>query len=192
MSYTAYERDGGTYSPRLQSNSMTEAGPPPNLPTIPPEIQYEILAHLEWNDILSLRQVSRSLYSASKARHIWLQLFKHYSETVISKPSPLPRPLQYCSTATLESLICGYLSSLQRPPQRSISEQRFTTPHLVHSFYLLPGGRWVLLINYDGSMSFVDFSVEHPMAASHTPPPWGEGVGQIPTADLCLVSCCQF
>lgn len=45
-----------THSAQLP-NSATQIGPPPNLSTIPPEIQLQVLENLEWDDLLNLRQV---------------------------------------------------------------------------------------------------------------------------------------
>ncbi|KAH6910433.1 hypothetical protein BKA70DRAFT_123925 [Coprinopsis sp. MPI-PUGE-AT-0042] len=152
--------------------AIAEARLPPNLSRIPPELQSQVLGYLEWDDILNLRQVSKYLYNVSRARSIWLQLFKRYSIAIFPKPFPLPRPLQYCSADTLESLIRGYLLSLQRPPQRVVRCRHFSAPHLVWYFHMLPGGQWVLLVNRDGSLSFVDFSGEDLTASPLTPSPW--------------------
>ncbi|KAH6891864.1 hypothetical protein BKA70DRAFT_1571670 [Coprinopsis sp. MPI-PUGE-AT-0042] len=58
MSYTAYARDGGTHSPRLQSNSMTEAGPPtkPTHNSARDPIRDPCAPGMERLGILSLRQ----------------------------------------------------------------------------------------------------------------------------------------
>ncbi|KAH6917816.1 hypothetical protein BKA70DRAFT_1245385 [Coprinopsis sp. MPI-PUGE-AT-0042] len=141
------------------SSCLSSSSPKPlpvgaSLATLPAELQVEILADLEWDDILRVRQTCRTLADVSRARQVWLTLLQHYFDSVFPKPFPLPRPLVHCSAQDFEDLVLGYFGW----PQRHATGN---SGHHMLNFYgptvhFLPGGRWVLLQRTNGSIDYLN------------------------------------
>ncbi|EFI27115.1 hypothetical protein CC1G_14940 [Coprinopsis cinerea okayama7 len=103
----------------------------PRLTHLPLEILMEIMKHVEWNDVLSLRRCCRALHSVSKDRDVWLSLLRRYCNTVIPRPFFLSKPLELYSSEDLEARIVNWWTGWEglRPTM-----QTFTTDETSSSF----------------------------------------------------------
>ncbi|KAG2022352.1 hypothetical protein CC2G_000110 [Coprinopsis cinerea AmutBmut pab1-1] len=137
-----------------------KTGPSPSFTNLPNEIQIEILKHLEWDEVLALRQCCRLLYSLSKEWHVWYNLFLKYRETTFAQPYFLPKPLEYCSSNDLESHVTNWWSVFGRTTGESIEVATYSfdqeaVPRLRGPLLPLPS-RHYLYTARDGTIYYGD------------------------------------
>ncbi|KAG2009534.1 hypothetical protein CC2G_012457 [Coprinopsis cinerea AmutBmut pab1-1] len=122
---------------------------------LPPEILVEIMKHIEWSDVLSLRRCCRTLHSVSKDREVWLLLLRRYYDTVIPRPFFLSKPLELCSGDDLEARVVQWWTGWEglRP-----TVQTFTTDANMSDNWgplcPLPGDQFFLYKGTDGSIFY--------------------------------------
>ncbi|KAG2009515.1 hypothetical protein CC2G_012439 [Coprinopsis cinerea AmutBmut pab1-1] len=143
---------------------------------LPHEILVEIMKHIEWNDVRSLRRCCRTLHSVSKDRDVWLSLLRRYCDTVIPRPFFLSKPLVLCSSEDLEARIVNWWTGWEG--LRPDTTQTFTTdgriPGIWGPLCPLPGDQFFLYAGLDGTIFYCDprqpnFSM-HVLASSPYPP----------------------
>ncbi|KAH6915507.1 hypothetical protein BKA70DRAFT_1259152 [Coprinopsis sp. MPI-PUGE-AT-0042] len=103
-----------------------------------------------YRGLIVSRQTCRSFAEVSKARHVWLSLFRRYHATDLPKPFPLPKTLDLCTSQDFETLVVGYYGWPQRYTNKP-HEQRTINIRAKDS-HLLPGGHWALFVQTDGSV----------------------------------------
>ncbi|KAF4621452.1 hypothetical protein D9613_000057 [Agrocybe pediades] len=137
----------------------------PNLTTIPSEIVIEILQHVDVLTILQIRQTCRHLYELSTARLIWVNLLQE-CEHLFPGNVTLEKPLDMYSSEELERVVLvvesaelGWRTSDGCPSrQRSIAVDArlgHSSDYYKHA-YLVPGGRWLLVFQAEGEISYYD------------------------------------
>ncbi|EAU92157.2 hypothetical protein CC1G_08780 [Coprinopsis cinerea okayama7 len=120
----------------------------PQFTSLPNETLTEILKHLEWRDVLALRQCCRSLYSLSKERHVWYNLFLKYHKTTFAQPYFLPKPLEHCSSDDLENHVTSWWSVLGNTTGESITVATYAfdrtfDPRLIDHLLPLHNGHYL-------------------------------------------------
>ncbi|KAF9559209.1 hypothetical protein CPC08DRAFT_763435 [Agrocybe pediades] len=143
----------------------------PNLTTIPSEIVIEILQHVDVLTVLQIRQTCRHLYELSTARPIWVNLLQE-CEHLFPGNVTLEKPLDMYSSEELERVVLvvesaelGWRTSDGCPSrQRSIAVDAWlghSSDYYKHA-YLVPGGRWLVVFQAEGEISYYDLdSADH-------------------------------
>ncbi|KAG2009469.1 hypothetical protein CC2G_012402 [Coprinopsis cinerea AmutBmut pab1-1] len=123
---------------------------------LPPEILVEIVKHIEWNDVLSIRRVCcRTLHSVSKDREVWVSLLRRYCDTVIPRPFFLSKPVELCSGDDLEARVVQWWTGwggLQSTVQTFTADG--SIPDIWGPLCPLPGDRYFLYKTNDGSIFY--------------------------------------
>ncbi|KAG2009457.1 hypothetical protein CC2G_012392 [Coprinopsis cinerea AmutBmut pab1-1] len=122
---------------------------------LPPEILVEIMKHIEWNDVLSIRRCCRTLHSVSKDREVWLSLLRRYCDTVIPRPFFLSKPVELCSGDDLEARVVQWWTGwegLQSTVQTFTMDD--SIPDIWGPLCPLPGDRYFLYKTNDGSIYY--------------------------------------
>ncbi|EFI27112.1 hypothetical protein CC1G_14937 [Coprinopsis cinerea okayama7 len=125
------------------------------LSQLPPEILVEIVKHIEWNDVLSVRRCCRTLHSVSKDREVWLSLLRRYCDTVIPRPFFLSKPVELCSGDDLEARVVQWWTGwggLQSTVQTFTADD--SIPDIWGPLCPLPGDRYFLYKTKDGSIYY--------------------------------------
>ncbi|CAA7268982.1 unnamed protein product [Cyclocybe aegerita] len=150
---------------------------PRGLAALPLELLTEIMKELEWRDILYVRQTCRRLSDASKARPVWLNLFKTYSEHLLF-PLQLEGPLENYSASQLEDMILrwkraerSYAMDSEIVDGREIEIALDEDQH-VNIMHLVKGGRWLLLVLSNGSIRYCDLECEDVVSHPLVPHPF--------------------
>ncbi|KAF6748065.1 hypothetical protein DFP72DRAFT_584324 [Ephemerocybe angulata] len=134
------------------------------LAALPVELLSLIVQELELEDLLNSRVVCKSMYVASQSRQVWSSFIRKNLGTTIPPPFFLPKPIQECSQAELESSIRRLDADwdLKIPLQMNkipiVKEEPTTDRLLGTSFCVIPGGQFVLAGLCDGSVRTVDLS----------------------------------
>ncbi|KAF4621119.1 hypothetical protein D9613_000046 [Agrocybe pediades] len=138
--------------------------------TLPVELLIEILKEVEFMDVLHIRQTCKSLVEVTTAKPIWTNLLW---ECERSSPGilTLEKPADLYSSKELEHLVLVWESTRigWRTADDTPSRQR--TIHLDQSssydscpqgsrfyeaVYLVPGGRWLLVLYIGGGIAYYD------------------------------------
>ncbi|KAG2009478.1 hypothetical protein CC2G_012411 [Coprinopsis cinerea AmutBmut pab1-1] len=122
---------------------------------LPPEILVEIVKHIEWNDVLSIRRCCRTLHSVSKDREVWLSLLRRYCDTVIPRPFFLSKPVELCSGDDLEARVVQWWTGwegLQSTVQTFTADG--SIPDIWGPLCPLPGDQYFLYKTKDGSIFY--------------------------------------
>ncbi|KAF8954395.1 hypothetical protein BDZ97DRAFT_1865612 [Flammula alnicola] len=134
---------------------------PNNLTTLPVEILTEVMTHLEWRDVLRVRQACKVVQEVSTTRQIWENLLQE----IISRSqihTKLERPIELYSSKELEHLALQWTTAnigwtsgeLLRYRQHRMSDDD------VFNFQLVEGGRWLLVANRAGRVTYYDLDEE--------------------------------
>ncbi|TFK21207.1 hypothetical protein FA15DRAFT_672769 [Coprinopsis marcescibilis] len=116
-----------------------------------------VFEHAELEDVITLRQCSRMLQSASKSRSVWLAIFQRYLGTVIPLPFFLSNPLAYCSSRDIELAIKGWTASSRQLFARPFALKRQPSAKFESGVIgSLPGGRFFISSGSDGSIWYHD------------------------------------
>ncbi|KAF9559247.1 hypothetical protein CPC08DRAFT_751053 [Agrocybe pediades] len=137
--------------------------------TLPLEILTEVLKNLELPDLLRARRVSRSLHRATTAKPIWVH---HYRRCEGMSPGilKLEKPIDLYSSEELERAVLvwestriGWRTKDGTPSHRrtiTMKDARpcryFTWTEYFRDAYLVPGGRWLLVFQAEGEISYYD------------------------------------
>ncbi|KAF8965596.1 hypothetical protein BDZ97DRAFT_768738 [Flammula alnicola] len=135
--------------------------PPNNLTTLPVEILTEVMTHLGWRDVLRAREACKVLQEISTTRQIWENLLQE----IISRSqihTKLERPIELYSSKELEHLALQWTTAnmgwtsgeLLRYRQHRMSDDD------VLNFQLVEGGRWLLVANRAGRVTYYDLDEE--------------------------------
>ncbi|KAF8965599.1 hypothetical protein BDZ97DRAFT_1603124, partial [Flammula alnicola] len=73
------------------------------LTKLPVEILTEVMTHLEWRDVLRVREVCKVLHETSTTRRIWENLLRELL-SCSQIPAKLERPIELYSSMDLERL----------------------------------------------------------------------------------------
>ncbi|KAF8951106.1 hypothetical protein BDZ97DRAFT_2084948 [Flammula alnicola] len=115
--------------------------PPNNLTTLPVEILTEVMTHLGWRDVLRAREACKVLQEISTTRQIWENLLQE----IISRSqihTKLERPIELYSSKELEHLALQWTTANMAGP------------------LLVEGGRWLLVANRAGRVTYYDLDEE--------------------------------
>ncbi|EAU92173.2 hypothetical protein CC1G_08796 [Coprinopsis cinerea okayama7 len=125
------------------------------LESLPDETLTQVLAYLEWYEILQVRQCCRRLDRVSKDRSVWLAVLLRYYDTALPRPFLLPKPLRYCSSSDLERIVCNWFS-VRGLADPDLAQKKEVTPPDTwpRGFALgpLPGGRVFMHATPDGNI----------------------------------------
>ncbi|KAF4620761.1 hypothetical protein D9613_000022 [Agrocybe pediades] len=137
--------------------------------TLPLEILTEVLKNLDLSDLLRVRQVCRSLHRATTAKPIWIH---HYRRCEGMSPGTLTleKPIDLYSSEELERAVLvwestqvGWRTKDGTPSRRRTitmadarSCRQLTWTEYFHDAYLVPGGRWLLVFQAEGEISYYD------------------------------------
>ncbi|KAF4621378.1 hypothetical protein D9613_000035 [Agrocybe pediades] len=125
--------------------------------TLPLEMLTEILKELNLLDILQIRQTCKILHHATTAKPIWVDLFwecERLSPGILT----LEKPLDMYSSEELERVVLTW-GSMQvgwHTSDGTPSRQRTITSEYYSNVYLVPGGRWLLVFQNEGGISYYD------------------------------------
>ncbi|KXN84645.1 hypothetical protein AN958_12245 [Leucoagaricus sp. SymC.cos] len=130
--------------------------------SIPTEILINIIAELDWRDVLNIRQTCKRLHNASKAKSIWERLFERHTQRQPKPFAVLERPFTMYSSFELEQwftrwkrgeIICQDHSLPLRP---GLPQKRIAGDSEPSSTYLLRG-RWFLTCEtFGGFVNYFD------------------------------------
>ncbi|KAG6846240.1 hypothetical protein H0H93_015110 [Arthromyces matolae] len=123
---------------------------------LPQDVIIEIFRHVEWRDLLHVRQTCKYLYKLSKARTVWLNYYHEYLAEKSFRVG-VESTLGSYSSSELEAWV------LKR---KSVDLNWETTTHAVlerrialkgcNNYVLIPGGRWLLVAIPDYSVICYD------------------------------------
>ncbi|CAA7268981.1 unnamed protein product [Cyclocybe aegerita] len=154
-----------------------EKARPRGLCALPLEVIIEIMKELEWRDLLRIRQTCKSLCDASKARPVWLNLFKPCPERPLF-PLQAEGPLENYSSSRLEYMILrwkraerSYAMNGEDVDVQGI-EIALDEDQAVVAMHLVKGGRWLLLVLYNGSIQCCDLEGKNPSPKALIPHPF--------------------
>ncbi|KAF7762292.1 hypothetical protein Agabi119p4_8885 [Agaricus bisporus var. burnettii] len=133
----------------------------PSLISLSTEVLCQILLHLDDPSILAARQTNRTLYFASKSRHLWCQIINR-----LQMSHGVPAPEDEIDAYTVEELEkWGFRRNRAQALWAGISKNRFRT-RIVNlpdcpinsSCYckLIPGVRWLLVGYSNATMYIID------------------------------------
>ncbi|KXN84637.1 hypothetical protein AN958_12237 [Leucoagaricus sp. SymC.cos] len=131
-----------------------------NFDSIPTEILINILAELDWRDVLGIRQTCKRLYDASKVKSIWERLFERHIQRQPKPFAVLERPFAMYSSSELEQRFLRWKRGQMTcedhslPIQPGQPQKRIALESEPSSTYLLRG-RWFLTCEAFGG--FVDY-----------------------------------
>ncbi|KAF8965602.1 hypothetical protein BDZ97DRAFT_2057907 [Flammula alnicola] len=135
--------------------------PSNNLTMLPVEILTEVMTHLEWRDVLRVREVCKVLQETSMTRRIWENLLRELvSRSQIR--TKLECPIELYSSKELERLALQWTTAnigwTSGEPLRF--RQHKMSDDDVLNFQLVEGGRWLLVVNQAGRVSYYDVDEE--------------------------------
>lgn len=131
---------------------------------LPVELLSLILQELELEDLLNSRAVCKSIYVAGQSRQVWSSFVRANIGITLPHPFFLPKPIQECSHAELESSIRRWEAdwALTIPLQMNrlpvMKEGPTRDPLLCTSICIVPGGQFLLAGLADGSVWTFDLS----------------------------------
>ncbi|KAF4620884.1 hypothetical protein D9613_000060 [Agrocybe pediades] len=129
----------------------------PTISTLPLEILTQILNELELPDILRIRRTCKNLQHATTAKPVWLKLFWE-CERLYPGILALEKPQDMYSSEELERVVLTW-KSMQvgwHTSDGTPSRQRTITVEHYKNIYLVPGGRWLLVFQNEGGISYYD------------------------------------
>ncbi|KAG6855401.1 hypothetical protein H0H87_003486 [Tephrocybe sp. NHM501043] len=119
----------------------------------PLDILLGVFQHLNWQDLLVIRQVSKNLDAASRIRSVWTSQYQRYELQKKFRPL-LEEPLNSYTSKELETWVLRRLSAdeawasgegLAQLRTLIIEDLDLDRP-LLNPLYLVRGGRWLLVI----------------------------------------------
>ncbi|KAF9559232.1 hypothetical protein CPC08DRAFT_528387 [Agrocybe pediades] len=144
--------------------------------TLPIELLIEILKEVEISDVLCIRRTCKFLYEATTAKPLWINLLwecEHSSPGILT----LEKPLGLYSSKEVEHIVLVWEStrigwrtadgtpSRQRTihlDQSSSHDSRPQGSRFYEAVYLVPGGRWLLVLYARGGIAYYDLdSAQH-------------------------------
>ncbi|KAF9046710.1 hypothetical protein BJ165DRAFT_1611093 [Panaeolus papilionaceus] len=144
----------------------------PKLENLSLDVLLEIMAYLEWHELIKLRQVSSGLQLATHQRVLWYNLIR-------SSPSRymLKKRIQVCSSQELEEAFLG----MQQANRRWVHPQA-ATPQRVEqmvglgdvwsfNYKILPGGRWLIKLDATFELLYTDLDSPGPTVWCSLVPP---------------------
>ncbi|KAF9046715.1 hypothetical protein BJ165DRAFT_1473746 [Panaeolus papilionaceus] len=133
----------------------------PKLENISLDVLLQIFVDLTWRDLLSLRQVSTGMCSATYQRVLWHNLIKCSPSRFM-----LSRCIQKCLSQELEDAFLG----LQRANRRWTNPgtpRRFEKIYGLgnvwsYNYKILPGGRWLIKLEVTAELLYTDLNSPRP------------------------------
>ncbi|THH29674.1 hypothetical protein EUX98_g4522 [Antrodiella citrinella] len=141
------------------------------LSTIPDDCILDILSVTGILDVVRLRRTCRELNRISRSRIVWLTIYARLSRTLVMPPLPVPHTLMTIPAIQLETICISaynlhnnWTSRLPSPTRVSSVISHFEqysgfckdTAEPIKSAHLAPGGRWLILLMVDLSISVCD------------------------------------
>ncbi|KAG6896052.1 hypothetical protein C0992_010668 [Termitomyces sp. T32_za158] len=137
---------------------------------LPSEVLAEILKHAHWHDLLVMRQVCKRLDGISRVREVWLSQYRQYVAEKQFRPT-MEEPLESYSCDELENWVLKRRGADHewKLSGRSVRERTISveTPS---PLLVVPGGRWLLRILYDGSVVCYDLDQQEIRSSILIPP----------------------
>ncbi|KAF9046708.1 hypothetical protein BJ165DRAFT_1527776 [Panaeolus papilionaceus] len=173
LTYTRYIRKCDSFPRTLTKadrSPCTVVPAQPKLENLSLDVLLEIMAYLEWHELLKLRQVSSGLKVATHQRVLWHDLIR-------SSPSRymLKKRIQVCSSQELEDAFLGMQQANRRwvnpgTPQR-LEKMLGLGDVQTYNYKILPGGRWLIKLKATLELLYTDLNTPGPAVWRSLIPP---------------------
>ncbi|KAG6834946.1 hypothetical protein H0H93_006184 [Arthromyces matolae] len=138
---------------------------------LPQDIIMEIFRHVEWRDLLHVRQTCKYLCKLTKSRTVWLNYYRAYLAEQSFRVG-VESPLASYSSSELEAWVLKRKSvDLNwETTTHALHERRFALEDRRNNYILIPGGRWLLVCTNDNSVLCFDLDDPGMKRSVLTPP----------------------